>query len=232
MKTGKRRLLMNINRYLLLLVFSLIPALVLGQADDFGIWYGINAEHKLIKKLDLKLSSDLRTFDNASRVDQGFIEGGLAYKISDFLSAAASYRFTGNLEDDSRYHIRHKWFSELKGSLPLKDFNLSARLMFQVMKRTYYEDENDKIPDYTGRTKLKASYKTPKFPVNPYLSIETFSPLFAKSKVPIDKERLSAGLEYKISKKHAIETGYILERFTSRKKNSNHIVSLTYDLSF
>lgn len=223
---------MNNLRLLVWVIVTSIPASVFCQSDGFGIWYGISAEHKLIKKLDLKLSSDLRTFNNASQVDQAFIEGGLAYKLNDFLSTAGSYRFTGKLEDDSRYHIRHKWFAEIKGSLPFNDFTFSARLMLQIMKRTYYEDEDDEIPDYAGRMKLKATYNTPKFPLNPFLYVETFTPLFTKSEELIDKERLSAGLEYKISKKHAIETGYILERNSSPQKVSSHIIYITYDLNF
>lgn len=219
-------------RLLVCIVVSSIQGIIFGQSDDFGIWYGINTEHKLIKKLDLKLSSDLRTFNNASQVDQAYIEAGLAFKLNDFLSTAGSYRFTGKLEDDSRYHVRHKWFAEVKGSLPLNDFNFSGRLMLQIMKRTYYEDAGDEIPGYTGRIRLKASYNTPKFPLNPYLYIETFTPLFAKTEALIDKERFSAGLQYKISKKHAIETGYILERYSLPRSTLNHIISLTYELNF
>jgi hypothetical protein len=225
-------ILVNKLRLLVWIVVISVPGLIFGQSDDFGIWYGISAEHKLVRKLDLKLSSDLRTFNNASQVDQAFIEGGLAYKINDFLSTAGSYRFTAKLEDDSRYHTRHKWFAEVKGSLPLNNFTCSARLMLQIMKRTYYEDENDEIPDYVGRMKFKASYDIPKFPLDPYLSAEAFTPLFAQSEVFIDKERFSAGFVYKINKKQDIETSYILERYSLPQTALYHIISLKYELSF
>lgn len=219
-------------RLMLGIICSFIPAVIFCQDNDFGIWYGIDAEHKLVKKLDLKLSSQIRTFNNASQIDQALIEGGLEYKINDYLSAAGSYRFTGKLEDDSRYHIRHKWFAEMKGSLPLNDFTFSARLMLQIMQRTYIEEEDDEIPKYAGRMKLKAEYDIPKFPLNPFLSVESFTPLFEQSEVLIDKERFATGFAYKMNKKHGLEISYILERYSLPETLFYHIVSLKYELSF
>ena len=219
-------------RFLLGIIFALSPAVILGQYDDFGIWYGIDAEHKLIKKLNLKLSSEIRTFNNASQIGQALIEGSLEYKFSDYLSTAGSYRFTGRLEDDSRYHIRHKWFAEMKGSLPLNDFTFSAKLLFQIMKRTYIEEEDDEVSKYVGRMKFKAEYDIPKFPLNPFLSVETFTPLFEQSEVLIDKERFATGFKYKINKKNAVEMSYILERYSLPEALFYHIISLKYDLSF
>jgi hypothetical protein len=223
---------MNNLRFLFCIIIICFPGIIFGQSDDFGIWYGINAEHKIIKKLDLKLSSELRTFNNASRIDQSFIEGGLDYKFNDFISTAGSYRFTWKLEDDSRYHIRHKWFAELKGTLPLNDFTFSARLMLQIMKKTYDDYDDYVLPKYTGRMKIKIAYNIPKFPINPYLSVETFTPLFTQTDVLLDKERFAAGFEYKISKKHSVETSYILERYSLPETVLYHVISLKYELSF
>jgi hypothetical protein len=219
-------------RFLLIEIISLIPATIFGQSDDFGIWYGINTELKLVKKLDLNLSSEIRTFNNATQIDQAFIEGGLVFKFNDFLSSAGSYRFTGKLEDDSRYHIRHKWFAEMKGSLPLNDFTFSARLMLQIMKRTYIEEEDDEIPRYAGRIKFKAAYDIPKFPLNPFLSVETFTPLFEQSETLIDKERFASGFEYKMNKNNVAEISYILERYSLPETILYHVVSLKYKMKF
>jgi hypothetical protein len=222
----------NLRLLFCVTIIICIPGIIFCQSDDFGIWYGINAEHKLVKKLDLKLSSEIRTFNNASQIDQALIEGGLAYKFNDFFSTAGSYRFTWKLEDDSRYHIRHKWFAELKGTLPLNDFTFSARFMLQIIKKTYDGNDDYDIPKYAGRMKFKAYYDIPKFPLNPYLSVETFTPLFTQSEVLIDKERFAAGFEYKISKKHSVEASYILERYSLPEAVLYHVISLKYELSF
>lgn len=202
------------------------------QSADFGIWYGLNGDYSLNKKIDIDLSAMIRTFDNASKIDQAFFEGGLSYKFNKYLSVSGSYRITDNREDNSEYHLRHKWFADIKGSLPLGHFEFSTRFRFQVVKKTFYENAGDKIPDYHSRIRLKGVYKIPEFPVNPYISIESFSAMFENSDRLIDKNRFTLGFEYKISKKHSVETAYIYQRdYLPHIKNIN-IISVNYNISF
>jgi hypothetical protein len=223
---------MKIRRLSICIFVFVLSQLVYSQSDDFGIWYGLNAEFSLNKKLDINVSTMIRTFNNASKMEQAFLEGGVSYKFNKYLSMACSYRVTDNLEDDSEYHIRHKWFADVKGSLPLENFTFSARFRFQVQTKTFYEDEEDKIPDYHGRIRLKVIYKIPQFPVNPYLCIESFSPLFENSDRVIDKNRFTSGFEYKIAKKHSIDAEYIFERDFLPHLSDMHIISINYTIKF
>jgi hypothetical protein len=194
--------------FTLFLLFS--PTLIsFSQGDDFGIWYGISAEHKLIKNLELDLSGNIRTYQNASRIEEGFLEAGLTYKFIKNISIGGSYRFTEFRDDNESYHPRHKWFVDLKGDLPLGDLDISARIRLQERYKTYFMDENDRIPRTHIRYKLKVLYNIPSFPVNPYLSAEIFCPISSEKKRSIDKNRLMAGVEYNINKKHSVEAGYI-----------------------
>lgn len=202
------------------------------QSADFGIWYGLNGEKSINKKIAIEMSAMIRTFNNASRIDQAFLEAGISYKFNKHLSSAASYRITDNHEDNLEYHIRHKWFADIKGSLPLGNVEFSARLRFQIMKKTFYEDAGDKIPDYHSRIRLKGVYKIPKFPVNPSISIESFCAMFENSERLIDKNRLTLGLEYKISKKHSVEAGYIFQRDFLPHVSDINIISVDYNISF
>ena len=54
-------------RYSLIILILFLPLSVFSQKKDFGIWYGISAEHKLSKKLEIDLSTNIRTFENASK---------------------------------------------------------------------------------------------------------------------------------------------------------------------
>lgn len=67
------------------------------------------------------------------------------------------------------------------------------------------------------------------FPVNPYLSYESFSPMYVNSDRFIDKERFTLGFEYKISKKQAIEAEYIYQR---DYVSDIQIISINYFFSF
>lgn len=223
---------MMIRRLLISVLFIILLQAGYSQGDDFGIWYGINAELRLVKKLDVNVSTVVRTFDNASKIEQGYLEGGVSYKFNKYLSFAASYRIINTVENDSRYHLRQKWFTDIKGSYPVGKFSFSARFRFQVQTRTFIEKVADKIPDYHARIKFKAIYKIPDFPVNPYLCYESFSPLFSNSDRLIDKNRFTAGAEYKISKMHSIEAEYIYQRDYMPQLADMNIVSITYNIKF
>lgn len=222
----------TIKRCFVLLISILLSISAFAQEKDFGIWYGISVSHKLNKKLEVNLSTDVRTFRNAAKVDEAFIEGGLEYDFNKYLAVAGSYRLSKSIEDNNSYYFRHKVFLDFKGSMPAGNFSFSARLRFQTRTKTYIQDENDKHPDYTGRIKLKAVYKTPVFPVNPYLYVESFSPMFSDKRRSIEKIRYSAGLDFKIAKKQSVELEYILQRDYLPHLSDLNIISVCYNLKF
>jgi len=217
---------------LLALVFVIICRSTFSQDHDFGIWYGINTESSITKKFELDVSAMIRTFNNASKTEQLFLEAGASYKFSKHISAAGSYRLTNMLEDDDQYHLRHKFMTDLKGTLPLNDFSFSARFRLQLQSRTYVEDIGDDASNFTGRFRVKCLYNIPKFPVNPYVCIETFSSLFEESEKIIGKERFTAGFEYKIIKKHSIEAEYIYERDFIPRVSDISIIAFNYNVKF
>jgi hypothetical protein len=223
---------MMTRKILVLLLFLFSSAISYSQDADFGLWYSIAAEKELVKNIELDLDANLRTFDNASKIEETFLDIGLTYKFNKFLSAAVSYRFTEFNEDDGSFHPRHKWFADLKGKFPLGDFDISARLRYQQRYKTYFEDENDKESKKVGRIKLKTLYDIPSFPLNPYISAELFFPLFIETARSVEKKRFAAGLEYKISKKHSIEAEYMFQRDHYPKLYDINIISLNYQLKF
>lgn len=205
---------------------------VYGQVNDFGIWYGVNADYSFRKKLVVSLETQVRTFDKASEISEGFIEGGLGYKFNKHLTVAGFYRLTENLENDNEYHIRHKWIAEIKGDESIWHFNFSGRFRFQRQDKTYFESIYDEFARYYGRLKFKAEFKTPSFPVNPYISFETFFRMFETTERRFDKDRYSIGLDYKLSKKQSVQAEYIFQRDYLPHVSGINIISLEYDLKF
>lgn len=227
----RKMMMMTIKK--LVLVFLLIcTSSISFSQDDFGIWYSIAAEKKLVKNLGLDLDANLRTFNNASKMEEAFFDIGLSYKLNKYLSAAVSYRFTEFRENDEQFHPRHKWFADLKGKLPLGDFDLSARFRFQQRYKTYFEDENDKESKEAGRIKIKMIYNIPSFPVNPYISTELFFPMFTLSERTVEKNRFMAGIEYKITKKYSLELEYMFQRDFFPHISDINVVSICYNLKF
>jgi hypothetical protein len=224
-------MMMNKRRSLSLVLFLFVLT-AFSQEKDFGIWYGASAEFRVVNRLEAEIITCFRTFDKAAKLEEAFLEGEISYKFNDYLAAAASYRITENIEDDDAYHIRHKWFVDVKGTLPLGDFKISGRAMFQQRYKTYIEDENDELPSSHGRFRLKAQYNFSTLPVDPYIYTEVFCPLFKDSDRVIDKKRAGAGIELNITAHHSFEVEYLFQRDYFPDLIDEHILSFAYKFKF
>lgn len=206
------------------------------QKPDFGIWYNITAEHKLFKKFKVELSGSIRTIDNASKIREDFVEGQLSYKIIKPLTIGGGYRPEYRLDKDDTYHWRHVWFAEVKGTLPIGRLALQGRFRFEDRYKTYFLDRNDEVPVAHGRYKLRALYKTRKFPVNPYIEAEFFSPMFRKAiqnpESSISKKRYTCGLNYSFVKKQEVEVEYIYQVDYFPHLTKINLLSLNYIIKF
>ena len=223
---------MTIKKIFFFLFLLLLPLLVYSQEKDFGIWYGISAGHKISKKIEIDLSTDVRTFENASKIDEAFVEGGLTYSLNKKLSLAGSYRLIKSLENNDLYYLRHKYFFDFKGVLPAGSFALSCRLRYQALIKNYIQHETDKYPSYTARIKVRLVYRTKTFPVNPYIYVESFCPMFSVNSGTIAKNRYSAGLDFKITKRQSAEIEYIFQRDYQPHLSDINILSANYNIKF
>lgn len=223
---------MKIHKIFCLALASCMTIGLFSQSTDFGIWYNVSIEHDLAKKLKIELIPTLRTFDKATRIEEGFLEAELSYKLTKFLSLAGSYRYTKSIEDDDKYHTRHKLYAGIKGTVEIWDIDLSGRTRYEKRYKTYFEDEDDKIPSAHMRFRIKAVYKTPSFPLNPYLSSELFFPVNKDPENVVDKTRFAGGVEYKISKDHAVEIEYIHQDDYYPKVRYENILSVNYIFKF
>jgi hypothetical protein len=228
----KTTVMMMIKRFFLITIFFSIAGISFSQNDDFGLWLGVNARHELLTKLDAEISGCLRTFNNASQIEQSFIEGGLKYNLNKYISLSGYYRLISKLEDYSKYYFRHKLFLDIKTTVPVGNFSFSGRARILRTTKTYIEDEEDLISKYYGRLKLKAEYDIPSFPLAPYLYFEPFTPVSSDAGLSISKYRLSAGTELKINRRSSLDVGYIFQRDYLLHISNEHIISLTYKIKF
>jgi hypothetical protein len=198
------------------------------QDKDFGLWYEAGVEKSLGKKFEVDGSAMVRTFKDGSTIDQAFLEFSVSWRLIEYFGIAASYRVGNYLDDDDMYHLRHKWFWDLKGYLPAGNFKFSLRMRLQILARTYIDNPSDDREEFDGRLKFKAEYDIPQCPVDLYASFETFTPIFRNSDYLIEKSRSTAGLDYKISKKHVISADYTYDRDNTPHLNIINIISIGY----
>jgi hypothetical protein len=223
-------MMMTIRKWYPVIFLFFLQLTVYSQEKDFGIWYGISAEHKLSGKLVIDLSAEIRTFSNAAKIDEAFMEGGITYAFNKNFAISGAYRFSDNIENNNSYYFQHKFILDLKGNLPLGNFSINGRIRFQTRTKTYFKDISDDHPDYTGRMKIKIVYKTPTFPVNPYLFVESFTPVFSDKTRIIEKERLGAGLDFSITKNHSASLEYIFQRDYLPHLSDINVISITYNI--
>jgi len=217
---------------ILLILMLIITGNLFSQENDFGIWLEINGTHKIVKKLNLNLSGEIRTNDNSSKVDKVFGEGGLEYNVGKNISLAGNYRLISCREDDGYFYWRHRIFADFQIKYPVKDFTFYARLRLQRSTKTYFEDEDDLNARYVWRCRFKTKYNTPGFPVNPWLYYELFSPGFSGEGFSVDKSRISAGIDIKLGKKTELQVGYLLQNYSNRNLQHKHVLNLGYGFKF
>lgn len=223
---------MMIKRSFLLFLSFTLTGISFSQDSDFGVWAGVNAGHKLLKKLDAEISVGLRTSNSSSQVEQYYFEGGLQYKFSKNVSLSGAYKLLERRESDSKYYPRHKLYLDLKGTLPAGSFSFSGRARIQRTSKTYIEDDEDLNANYIGRLKIQASYNFKSLPIKPYVYGESFSPVFSDSGFNISKYRLSAGTQLKITRIISLNTEYIFQRDFKPDISSRHIISINFNIRF
>jgi hypothetical protein len=220
------------KNFLLTIIFAGMSGIILSQGNDFGIWAGASGTYRFNKHFEARLSACLRTINKTSKTDQYFAEAGLGYRLNDYLSCEGSYRIINKNEADTAFHLRHKLYFNIKGTLPAGKFIFSGRLMYEKAMKSYIEDGNDLVPSHYIRLKLKTSYLSPASPLKPFMSFEPFVPIFEGNGFEIKKSRSSAGAEIRISRHSSLEVSYIYERNKKTDVPQMHIFSAGYDLVF
>lgn len=164
---------------------------------DFELWTGGEVGLKLNKKLGLSLSEQVRFNDTISSIKKTFTELGLKYKVGKNFSFKGNYRLTIPPNENILHRLaldaNYQW---KKKDTPLS-FSYRLRFQHQFGKtRTYV------------RNKVKLGYNLSKL-VDPFVAYELFFRFNRKNEFRIS--RLTAGLDWRVTKKFEITTYYRLQ---------------------
>jgi len=218
----------RIKNLSLLIAVLLLPAGLAGQKSDFGLWYEVSAERELVKGLRIEAETSLRTDNNASRAESWYFEPGLRYKFNKYFAAGIYYRFIEQVENDDRFHPRHRWFVQMKGDLPVSRITFSARYRLQQQFKTYFSDPEDEIPVWSHRLRMELDYDVRSLPLTPYINAEIYNQVFAGNDIKFEKMRYMAGVEYTIAKRHTVGIEYVYQDSKVSKPAWVNAVSLNY----
>jgi hypothetical protein len=207
-------------KLLSIIVFQGMSAVLKSQTNDFGVWTAICVQ-KEIKKWSFEASGGLRTQNNVQQVNRWSLQLDAAYDIMKPLKIGASYEFQYCYDEKyTDFQPRNRFSAFLQGKQKLGNFTFSLRERVQATTK----DDGDRVkssgkidtykmnPAWVWRNKMKVVWNIPNFPVNPALSLETFYQLNNPDGNVFYKQRYTLSLEYKISKKHALEAYSLLDR--------------------
>lgn len=238
---------------LLMAAILALPLTSFAQGSDFGMWYSLDLQKKLSKQWTVGIDGELRTLDNASKVDRWKLGASADYKILPWLEAAGGYNLLldkaytyhndGSLNKRGHY-TRHRFYLGLEGEYEFNNFTLALRERWQYTYRP--EQTIDERYDYDRsawdgesktykghgknilRSRLSLKYKIQGTPLRPFANVELFNGWSIK------KVRYSAGMDWKIDKRNTLRLQYTFQD-THRDDDDDytfdrHLIGVTYKL--
>lgn len=221
---------------ILLPVLSLLLAFTGYTQSGPSTWVELEFSKKIVKNLKVEFNPELRLF-GGFEMDTYILEGGLSYKLHEYLTLAGYYRY----ENEKNYREKreiYEWESsnrfafDAKTAFELKRFNLQFRLRY-TNGSDFDETTDNKDSFFRYRGKIDYNIKGSK--IVPYVSVEAFHDLNLKY---VDKMRYTSGLSYPINKNNEVGLFYRLQDYFEsdglalEKQESMHIIGIGYSLKF
>lgn len=184
----------------LILICFLIPTLFYSQ-EDFGTWMKISFDYKLNKKISFNSKSELRTEDNSRTRSQLYTQFSSKYKFNKKISINLAYRIK-SLKKEYGEEIQSRFHSDINYRIKLDALSIFFR------SRTQYNITYNSENEWYERTRLKLKYDLNK-QLNCFVYNEFYFLLNNSENNSFNKNRLSTGIEYKISKYLSIQLKYL-----------------------
>lgn len=218
------------NRLALCALMMFIPFWALAQVNDAGLWTSLSAEKKLVDKVFLDASAELRLNENFSELGTAYTEASIAYRISKSFEASAGYRFIAKRLIDDSYGIRHRYLINLSYKTKINKWMSTIRARYQSQYSDINRSDDWQVPEDYLRTKWTIKYDTDK-DWRPFFSTETFFYLSKMDGILFKEYRIAAGFDYKLNKKTDLTLGYLIDREVQTSNPwTNYVVTVGLSL--
>jgi len=202
------------------------------QENDFQIWTDLSVNKELTKKWDLSFEQNLRFGNNVTQLSKSYSNLSAGYSVADFLKLSVLYRFVIRNKDES-YIYGHSFAFDATLKQKFNRFKLSMRNRFMLKYSEILSSDKGKIPDRYYRTKMELVYNIRKFPLDPFVSVESFLLMPKGDEAFFDAVRTAFGLEYSINKRQALEAYWLNEWGLNKEAdNNNFVLGISYSYSF
>lgn len=186
------------------------------KTQDLGLWTGLSIEYDLNKDYTLKLSQELRLFENLSEIEKYNSDLGLDYRINKKFNLGFSLRYYLNKEKDKTISQSGRYNFDIRYKEKIGNkFKIKYRLRFQTLYKNMFTAVSEKT-ESNFRNKISFDYKLNK-QNNIYLGAEIFREIKVYRKPYFNKIRFSIGDEKK-TKAGEFDFSLVYER----ELNSNY----------
>lgn len=182
-------------------------------------WFEFEVSKKFTEKLEFSLAPEVR-FKEEFELNQYFLEPGIEYEFSKYLSLGAKYRFGNNLKNNGDANWFGRYAFDIKTGYEWKRFETKLRLRY-----TNSDDFDDEQLKYL-RLRLKIDYSIKELNISPYAAYEIYRNLDSDE---FSKARWETGLKYKINKHHKIGAYFRLNDYLGDEE-SVKIIGFSYEL--
>lgn len=209
--------------FLICLFFSCIAS---AQYNDAGLWADVSLSHEVSDRLEITVSPEIRLDENISRWSRCFVDVSAEYSLNKRFSMSAAYR--GGLSNDG-VHVDPR--QRLQYGLTIKekqgDFVLQYQSRIQLSIAGAVGDADADFVTiwrnrlgikYTGLKKLDLA-----------TSFELFNNTSQYNPLQLQNWRWTAQGTRKITKKHSIAAGYLIQRdLTDSPMETDYVILLSY----
>jgi hypothetical protein len=198
-----------------------------GQTNDLRTWYTIGLESELFKLVDVSVTPEIRLWDNSSRFEGFLTEADLSIPVFNVLRFGLNYRYQADFENDDQVRQSNRFGVYGEASQKIQRFRLTYRAFYDQEYTDMNNAELGKVPVVQHRHKISIRYRNKNWKLSPAASAEMFftmSPEWAASQ---EKLRLSAGIQYEITRRLALGLGYKFQQeFFENNPLASHILYL------
>ena len=244
------------------LLMALLPVAGFAQGTvneletDFGARVGLSLDKKIVKGLHVVADGEFRLSDNFTSLGRYQFGLGMSYKISPVFKIGAGYQFIEKLNSSSEWTPRHRFYADASATLKAGDWRFSLKERLQLTHRDVNNVYQNNPNSLMLKSRFKVSYKGFSS-VTPYGYVEvrnvfndpacsatwsttgqTYSnySFLGYTDAYVNRLRGSLGLEWKLSKHHALDFyvlgDYCYDKDINTDAGGTTLKSLTYDQAF
>jgi len=218
-------------RILFLFIMCSLSAKVSGQKQhDAMAWITVAVEKKITNRFSIGIMNQTTFNQNFREMGATYLDLGLTYKLSKYLSVSGNYRFTEARNLENVYQPIQRFYTDVTLSKGYRKFYFQFRSRLQVQYYGIDPTDSYRAMKNFNRNRFSIRYNINRV-YSPYIFVEQFYRLNTIRKT--QAIRAGVGLTYKFNLQHRLDF-YFLNQFQVNRSNPriDYIYGITYSYKF